>query len=305
MESLGFDNTSSVWTESPLIVQARTDSQPTSASVGRHEAEHDPIAEWQPQDFGRRLDGRDFRWSLLLLVFAVVATAGAFGYWIYQQPARQAEASAAVVAEEAAGLREALPDLVAFSSTLDDKASSSQPEDLFTVDSAARALFDASAQLDQDDAESRSAAAAASGAALDGIRLAGDTRAYQNAVTPILVLPGLETDPSLIELDEAARSFGEWQLRYDEVRSALPDGVLTDVTEQLDIISADLATFLTRYLDALREDSQGDADAVLTELAGRLDGVSTQIGQSVATINERIATRVEEAQASLDELLGS
>lgn len=304
MESLGFDNTSSMWTESSVVVQARVASQaePT-ASPGRHEAEPDPIAAWQPQEFGRGLDRRNFRWSVLALVVVIVAAAGAFAFWMYQQPARQAEASAAVVVDEAAGLREALPDLVTFNSTLGDAASTSDPADLFAVDSAARALFDVSADLDQNESDSRSAAAAAAGAALDGIRLAGDTQAFQNAVTPILLLPALETDPSLIELDEAARNFGEWQLRYDEVRTALPDGVLTDVTDQLDIISADLAGFLTRYLDALREDSQSDADAVLSELSALLEDVSAQMGQSIDTISERITDRIAEANASLDELL--
>lgn len=304
MESLGFDNTSSMWTESPLVVQARLGSQTEPKAMGRHEAEPDPIAGWQPQEFGRGLDRHDFRWSVLALVILVVAAAGAFAFWMYQQPVRDAEASAAMVADEAVGLREALPDLVVFNSTLGDTANTSDPADLFMVGSAARALFDVSADLDQSESESRSAAAAAAGAALDGIRLAGDTQAYQSAVTPLLLLPDLETDPSLIELDEAARNFGQWQLRYDEVRTALPDGVLTDVTDQLDIISADLASFLTRYLDALREDSQSDADAVLTELSGLLQDVSAQMGRSIDTISERISDRVAEANASLDELLG-
>jgi hypothetical protein len=233
----------------------------------------------------------------------MVIAAGIVGFWIYQQPERQAEASAAEVVDEAAGLREALPALTAFNATLGDAAATSGPDDLFQVDNAARALFDVSADLDREQAESRSAAAAASGAALDGIRLAGDTQAYQNAVIPRLALPHLETDPALIELDEAARNFGEWQLAYDEVRTALPDGVLADVTEQLDVISADLATFLTRYLDALRADDQSAAEAVLAELTERLDEVSAQLAQSIEGISERITGRIAEANAGLDELL--
>lgn len=302
MESLGFDNTSSMWTESPHVVQARSGYRTTSASAGRHAAQSDSIAELQPTDFGIRLDEGNFRVGLLATIFVVLVAAGVLGFWISREPARQAEASAAAVAVQAEGLRDALLDLVAFNTTLDEP-SSSDSAGLFAVDSAARALFDASADLDRNDAESRSASAAASGAALDGIRLAGDTQAYQNAVIPLLVLPNLETDPSLIELDEAARNFGEWQLRFDEVRTALPEGALTDVTDQLDIISADLASYLTRYVDALREDSQSEADTVIAELSGRLADVNVQLAGAIDEIQVRITQRVEEAQLILEELL--
>jgi hypothetical protein len=303
MESLGFDNPSSMWTENPFVVQARAASLDTAPSKGRHQADADPIASWQPQEFGRRLDGRDFRWSLLVGMAVLMAVAGAVGFWLYQRPARQSEASTAIVVEQANALQAALPDLTGFNSTLGDIDSPATQADLFAVDAAARALFDASANLDQGQSQRRSAAAAASGAVLDAIRLTGDTQAYQGAVAPILTLPVLETDPTLIELDEAARNFGEWQLRYDEVRTALPDGVLTDVTDQLDIISGELASYLTRYVDALRADSQADADAVLAHLDGRLGELNSLMTGSIHEIQQRVTERVDEAQVALNQLL--
>ena len=303
MESLGFDNPSSTWTENALVVQARTASVDSAPARGRHQAEADPISAWQPQEFGHRLDGRDFRWSLVVALTLLVAVAGAVAFWLYQGPAREAEASAALVAREASGLEETLPALIAFNSSLGDTASTASPADLFAVNAAARSLFDASGDLDQSQAAGRSAAAAASGAALDAIRLAGDTQAYQKAVSPILVLPALETDPTLIELDEAARNFGDWQLRYDQVLTALPDGVLTDVTDQLDIISGELASYLTQYVDALQADSKPDADAVLAHLGGRLDEVTAQLAASIERMKQRVTQRVDDALNTLSQLL--
>lgn len=305
MESLGFDNPSSTWTESPFAIQSGNASSIPSPSKGRHQAEADGIEAWQPQDFGRRLEGRDFRWSLLIAIIVMVTLAGSAAFWLYRQPARQAAASAAIVASEAAGLEETLPELVAFNASLGDNTSTASQADLFAIDAAARALFDASAGLDQSQAGARSAAAAASGAALDGIRLAGDTLAYQRAVTPILELPALETDPSMIELDEAARNFGDWQLRYDQVRTAMRDGVLTDVTDQLDIISSELASYLTQYVEALRADSQVDADAVLAHLGGRLDEVNAEMARAIDTVKQRVTDRVDEALTGLSQLLDS
>ncbi|HET9259802.1 MAG TPA: hypothetical protein VFP42_06710 [Acidimicrobiia bacterium] len=305
MESLGFDNPSSMWTESSSLAHARTAVLAPEPSKGRHQAEPDGIVAWQPQEVGRRLNGRDFRWSLLVGTGLLVAVAGVAAFWLYQQPARQAAASAAIVAREAAGLEVTLPALVAFNTTLGDNDSTANQADLFAVDAAARTLFDASADLDRGQAERRSAAAAASGAALDGIRLAGDTQAFQKAVIPILALPALETDPTLIALDEAARNFGEWQLRFDQVRTALPDGVLSDVTGQLDIISGELPWYMTRYVDALRADSQTEADAVLAHLGGRLEKVGSHMAGSIELIQQRVTDRVDEAITAIGRLLGS
>lgn len=298
MESLGFSNPSSVWSDSPIV--------PTPAP-GRHIDPNpvpDSLADWQPEEFEDRLSTNNIRWSVLVTAFVLLAAAGGVGLWLYQRPAAQAEASVAAATLQAEDLLATLPALQTFNEALLGTGEGDDPTSLFAVDAAARALFDVSGDLDASAGSARSAAASASGAALDGVRLAGDARSYRVAVVPILVPPELETDPNLIELDEAARNFGSWQLRFDDVRTALPDGVLTATTEQLDVLSGDLASILTQYVDTLREDDQVGAQAVLTTLVRRLADVDEQMTRSLIEAQERVADRIVEAEAALTTMLG-
>lgn len=301
MESLGFSNPSATWSDSPAQVQV----MPVERR-GRHEApepEPETVADWKPEDVGERLTGRNVRWSVILVSLLLVAGLGSLAYWLYQRPVARAEASVASVITGAENLQDVLPVLETFSDSLTGGEAVNSTE-LFVVDQAARALFDASATLAGTSAEMRSSAGAASAATLDGVRLAGDANSYRLAVAPILVPPELETDPNLIELDEAARNFGAWQLRFDEVRTAIPDETMTATTEQLDILSGDLPNFLTRYMDALREDDQSLANSVLDDLAVRVGGIDEQMTESLTEIQARVADRVAETEKSLRLVLG-
>jgi hypothetical protein len=304
MESLGFSNPSSTWSDTPEA----TNTSPYVELKGRHvapPAEPDTLADWQPEEFGGRLTGSNVRWSLTSLVLVVVAGLGALGFWLYQRPATQAAASATVAMAHAENLSDVLPDLEAFNASLLNPTEAADPATLFAVDAAARSLFEASGDLPTSDAKTRTAAATASSAALDGTRLAGDAHAYQLAVLPILVAPELETDPNLIELDEAARRFGEWQLLFNDVRNALPEGVMAPTTEQLDIISGEFASILSSYVDALRADDQGATEGVLAGLGSRLGEIAEQMASSVTDVQGRVSARVEEARAALEQLPSS
>jgi hypothetical protein len=303
METLGFSNPSATWTDNPVQHHVADDAP----RRGRHEApEAEPVtvADWVPEEFGTRLTGRNIRWSIIMLSLLVVCGAGGFAYWLYQRPVAQAEASLASLSSEASRLQNALPTLETFGANMTSTDAVNSTE-LFGVDDAARALFQASGTLSGDAANLRSYAAAASTATLDGVRLAGDANSYRLAVTPILIPPGLETDPNLIELDEAARDFGEWQMRFDEVRTALPDQTMMATTERLDILSGDLPHMLTSYMDALREDDQAGATAVLDGLAERLNSVQNQMTASLEEVQSRVIERIAEAQAALGEVLGN
>jgi len=265
----------------------------------------DPLTAWEPTEFGgRRYDGSNFRLSLLVVFLIAIAGVGAFAYWLYQRPVVEATANAAAVASTATALDDSLPSLETFNATLVDSEPAADTADLFAVDAAARALFEASAALGNDSVQARSAAASAAGSALDGVRLAGDTHAYKMAVLPLLVTPSLETDPALVELDAAARSFGEWQLRFDAVRTALPEGVLPGVTEQLDVLSGDLNTILTGYLDALRSDDPSAVTPVIADLENRLTEVGALMSAAVEETQSRVTARIAETRAALSQLAG-
>ena len=297
MESLGFSDSTFTWSDSP---QPDTVAAPTEDSTPV-----DPISEWTPAEFGgRRYDGPNFRWSLLLVFMAAVAAVGAFGYWLYQRPAVEATANEAAVVSTAAELEASLPALERFNATLLDLEATPDTAELFAVDAAARALFDASATLGNDSIETRSSAAAAAGSALDGLRLAGDAHAYTQAVLPILTAPALETDPASIGLDEAALAFGEWQLRFDDVRTALPDGVHHGVTEQIDVLSGDLTGILNDYVEALRSDDRSAVEGVTNDLTRRLEELGELLMTAVGEAQEEVTGRIGAAQAALAQLAG-
>lgn len=302
METLGFSNPSATWTDRP----AQTGVTPVERR-GRHEAsapEPQTVADWKPEEFGERLTGGNIRWSIITVSLLLACGVAGLAYWLYQRPAARAEASLTSVAAEAEQLQTVLPVLGNFSEALTDSDAVNSAE-LFAVDEAARALFEASSRLAGTSSELRSSAAAASASALDGVRLAGDASSYRLAVGPLLVPPELETDPNLVELDEAARGFGDWQLRFDEVRTALPDQTMTATTEQLDILSGDLPRILSRYMDALREDDETLASSVLADLATRLSDIEDLMVESLAQIQTRVADRMADTQRSLGLVLGS
>ena len=300
MESLGFSDAASVWSDSPIVVD---DELPR----GRHVApppEPDAFADWQPQDLGSRLDGGNLRWSLIVVFVIALGAISGLAYWIYQRPAAQAEASLAAITTQAVALEGSLPALADLNSSLTEADALRLTSVLFEVDGAARALFEGSAALPSSEIPIRSDAAAAASAALDAVRLVGDAHAYRMAVLPILVAPALETDPTVIELDEAARAFGDWQLRLDGVRTALPDGVLPEVTAQLDILSADLSNVLSEYLERLRLDDMTSADAVIADLGVRLGDIAVVLETSVQMVQGRVDGRLGEARDALIAVLG-
>ncbi len=293
MEILGFSDFSSTWSEAPtpsLDVPRR----------GRHEA---TVADLQPQEFGGRLTGGNVRWGLVVtLVISFMGFSG-LALWLYQRPVAEERASLDLLDTSAAELEAAMPTLEQANLNLLDAGTSDGNPGLFAVESAARALFEASGELAEGQTDYRLAAAQASRATLDGVRLATASSSYRAAVVPMLRVPAFETDRELIALDEAARQFGDWQLAFDDVRSALPDGVLPAVSEQLDLLSGDLASILGKYVDALRADDETGAQVVLADLDDRLTLIENQLDDTIAEVQARIDGRIGEAHEALDRIL--
>jgi hypothetical protein len=297
LEALGFTDVSSSWSDAP--------HSPTSDQRGRHLAPAQPetIADWQPQDFGQRLEGSNVRWSAVVVVVLLLGGIAGFGYWMYQRPAAIELAAGAEVHTQARALDSALPFLSEFNNELLTMDTEIGAEGLDPVENAARALFDTSGRLTQ--ADLRSMASQAAGSSLDGIRLARQTHAYRSAVMPLLDTPQFETDRELIELDEAARLFGNWQREFDGMRTALPDDVLPRVTEQIDAISAELASFLRRYVDTLRSGDPSATQNVLTALGSRLDVIEAVLDDSTEDLQARIEIRLDDTRIALDRILSN
>lgn len=294
MEILGFSDSASTWSESP------TPTTPRTTKRGRHEA---TVADLAPVDIGGPLTRGNVRWWLVTVILLLVAGLAGLGYLVYRRPMVQELASIETVLAQASDLASAIPVLEQFNKNMPDADPSRGTSELFAVESSARSLFEASGQLESSHADMKTAASQASTSVLDGIRLATEAHSYRAALLPVLQTPDLETDPDLIELDEAARMFGDWQLGFNNVRGALPDAVLADVTQQLDILSGDLASIMGRYVDALREDDRVQAEKVRADLGLRLEEIESQLDTTLADVQTRVDIRIEEALAALDQVL--
>jgi hypothetical protein len=294
MESLGFAHAPSVWSEAPTTDPAQR--------RGRHETH---LADSRPGDFGGHLSGGNVRWGLVAAAIVLLGGLTAVGYRLYQGPAAQEQASISEVTSEAIALRSSLPTLEAFNAGLLATESDAWGGDLFEVEARGRALFNASGALPNSQTDMRLISSQAAGSTLDAVRLASGAHSFRSAVLPVLVTPGLQTDPELIGLDEAARTFGEWQLSFDTARRAVSESILPDVGAQLDLLSSDLGSFLSRYVDALRLDDRSEAESVLRDLGSRLEGIDATLTVALEEVQAKVAERVEETNQALERLLSN
>jgi hypothetical protein len=302
LESLGFFDSSSTWSDSPHA----TAEPGTELRRGRHEApppEPETVADWRPEEFGNRLTGSNIRWSFVITFVVVAAGLAGLAFWLYQRPAAQSQASLGAMTDQARALDSALPILEEFNEGLLQTEPATGSAGIYEVESAARALFTISGAVPDGATDLRAMSSGAAGSAIDGVRLAGEAHSYRAAVMPLLETPELETDPSLIELDDAARSFGTWQQTFDEVRTALPEGFMTEVAEQLDTLGGDLTTLMSRYVDALREDTETAAKTVLDDLSARLADVDATLTTALEQIQGQVSERITETRAALEHLL--
>lgn len=299
MELLGFMDNSAVATTWSTIPE---DDQ----IAGRHSpGGSDRIADRAPTEVGHDLLKGDFRWSVLVALILLGAGIAALGAWATQRPVADRAAAVEVVHSAAGDLRPVVAEL----NTLNQGLAAPQVE-LATVnetltrsDSLARDLFTASASLPGSEATSQARATEASGNALDATKLLREAYAYRSTVLPVLVAPALETDPTLIEIDEAVRQFGAWQARFDEVRTALPEDLMNKVALELDSISAQMDSMLGDYVDGLRsEDPAAAADAVST-LSRRLATAESTLFTALGDVQTRVQRHIDSSLLSLDLLI--
>lgn len=308
MEVLGFIDGpgTTTWTTSEMVPTPVARPTPASAPAADQPTIEEILETWVPNEVQDQLTRKKVRWGSITAVIALLTALTGAGYWIYSQPQQAAVAAVAEVTAEASALQANLWTLSDLNETLvaDHFPESAAPARLLAVDDQARALFGASGNLPSSEAESRALAADGASDVLDASRLVGDALAYRIAVIPILFAPELETDASFIDLDDAAFAFGEWRLRFDTTKAALPTGILSDTTSELGLISAELDEIQARYLDALRNEDGPAAVAALDTLSARLWDAGVLLDEGLAGIQERVATRIDSAGDSLALLLG-
>lgn len=305
MEALGFIDepmTASTFNGWPREDPMRSPSPAATHRRGRHER---TVADLRPADVTRELLTRRVRWGMLTIVLTLAAALVGGGFWLWQRPSAMADAAVSNISTQAGALQPELTSLQDINQQLlepelDLSAVSAQSA---AVNGEARALFDASGAVPSSEAATRRLAADVASTAIDASRILSSATAYRSAILPILVPPDLETDPELIGLDDAVRDFGAWQSQFDEVRSALPEGTLPDVTERLETISAGLESIQAGYLDALREDDRTAADQQVRDIEDQLRDVEAVLNVSLEDVQTRVHRLTDEALAGIDQLL--
>ena len=307
MESLGF-------IESPATVTTSWLAPPTSAPPeiplvaprtkrGAHER---TVADLEPNDTTEFLVRRNVRWGLLTVMVLLLGALTAGAVWLWQRPAIMADSALAAVESAAENLEPELMSLSDIASKLSAPGldSTEFTDQTRSVDQQARELFNAAGALPSSAAESRTAAADTATSALDASRLIRDAVAYRSTAVQILVPPALETDPELIALDDAVRTFGTWQQNFNEIRSALPDGVMSQVTQELALIAGTLESIQGRYIDALRDDDPDGAAGALGDLADRLRAAEDLLWASLAEIEAKAGELINESLEDVRDLTG-
>lgn len=314
MDSLGFTDRRDTWSDSiyldveALELQLLSSDSTAPATVpvpqkrGRHEAipeAPDPFDDWAPQPMVRRLERGNTRWTTILSVLLLLTSVATSVYWFgYEQPrveslrAVQATASAA---QELNAQLSAVPPSTASQGWEEVRAGA--------IEVAARELFETAGALPDKEAEMRRASISASNDALALVSLLNEVNGYRSATNVVLVPPALQTDPELIELDEAARSFGDWQARFESGLSVLRSNEFADVDRRLETLASRLPVALQDYVDALREDDMAGAQAVVDAISGELDGIGLEIETSLETIRARTADLAAEARTALAPLV--
>lgn len=285
MESLGFTETPIVTYSSPKLPTPgppRTARNVATSPSTRHgsveeiwnttELEADSMVDWSPIAVEKRLNKR-VRFPLVAIWVFIIGVIGVGGVWLWQNADRNSETAFVEVQDAGSALGETLEPLAA-AAALIDPANGPVPETVLPAiadtDRTSRALFSAAAELSGTQAGSRSVATDAATLALDATRTLSNLSAYVGAVTPILTAPTLITEPELIDLQTAVAEFGSWRSTFGMVLANLPEGVMPELTAELNAIRDDLEEMQGAYVDGLREDDGVAALAAVRAVEGRL-----------------------------------
>ena len=119
----------------------------------------------------------------------------------------------------------------------------------------------------------------------------------------MLAVPTLITDPELIELDEAARTFGTWQAKFVDHAGSLPAGAMSVVGDSLVDFGNTLEPTQRAYLDALRADDQATAAVVVAGLEDSLDNFERLLATTLNDVAAKARDDLESSDLALSQLL--
>ncbi|HSL27404.1 MAG TPA: hypothetical protein VLA54_14110 [Acidimicrobiia bacterium] len=291
LESLGFYDPTS-----QIVVSVETPAPPgpagTAAPLPRQAPEPGvtsrqlipdlDLGSWKPHVIARSKLGRQ-RLSAATIVVVSLTLLGALALVasLFRAPGDRAILEEEAVTQTSSGLATALTGLdpILADATTDVAEATSL---LISVDTAARALFDAAASLG-DGAEQqvvRQSASSVAQRALQLESLVGEALSYRLVLNPLWRSPALAgvTDPT-----QAAAAISAWETQLVDMSVILPAAAeLSPHVEQVRAFVDGIEAWRTRYLDALAVDDSAGAEAAVADLEGQL-ALLAQAGEETLT----------------------
>jgi hypothetical protein len=290
LESLGFYDPASqivVSVETPPPAPAATAAPlprqaPEPGATSRQLIPDLDLGSWKPHVIARSKLGRQ-RLSAATIVVLSLTLLGALALVasLFRAPGDRAVLEEEAVTQTSSGLATALTGLdpILADATTDVAEATSL---LISVDTAARALFDAAASLG-DGAEQqvvRQSASSVAQRALQLESLVGEALSYRLVLNPLWRSPSLAgvTDPT-----QAAAAISAWETQLVDMSVILPAAAeLSPHVEQVRAFVDGIEAWRTRYLDALAVDDIAGAEAAVADLEGQL-ALLAQAGEETLT----------------------
>ncbi len=294
MESLGFFDAPSQQTS---VYQA---PRPTN-----RRAHHDKLADLLPQEVSPWLNGTGLRWGMIGSFLVILTVVAGVGWYLLQRPAvaersarENLEASASALIPALDGVAPVITAMREGSAEIGSVTAAS-----LALDTAARDLFNAAAELLPTLASERSTATTAATAAMEASRRLSDAVAFDFAVRPVLVLPLLADTSAEADLSEMTEIFVGWRTRFESVQLALPGGVMERVHDELERVSGRLGRHQTSYLDAVRLQDDVAMGRALNDLGSDLRSINDALSFARAVAADEIAASMSEARSRVASLL--
>lgn len=292
MEVLGFIETPATTVDSRLTWVETTEQSPITTPITE-----DPLQGWVPNEISAESLGKSVRWGLVSVLAAVLILAAIAAVWVYRRPAVEtAQARGAVVAAVESLLPE-IDRLRQANRSLDAGEISGTAVNLAVLglDAGVREVFETAAALHPTDLEARTSLIAASGDVADAVRRFSDAYSIRSAVIPALTPPELLTDPSLVELEDAAAAFADWQARYESIRADLPDTVFRSVVDAMAALSANLSGHQRLYLDAMSDGDAETAAAVISRIDVELGNIEERLFEELGNVKAQVEDSLDAA----------
>ena len=284
-------------------------SQQTSVYRGpaptNRRSQHDKLADLLPEEVSPWLSGSGLRWGLIGSLLATLVIVGGVGWYLLQRPAAAERSARENLEASASALIPALDGVTPVVTAMREGSAeiASVTAASLTLDTAARDLFSAAADLLPTLAGERSTATTAATAAMDASRRLSDAVAFDFAVRPVLVLPLLADTSADADLAEVTEIFVGWRTRFESVQSALPGGVMERVHDELERVTGRLGRHQTSYLDAVRIGDDVAIGRALNDLGSDLRSVNDALSFARAVAADEIAASLSHARSSVASLL--